>query len=136
VVDHELEFAARLVQRDLGPQQHLLAVLRLESDAAIASLEHRRAALRFFVLQREVPVARSGAGKIRNFALDPQAADALGKHLLDLEIERRNRPDSLGCGLRGLHVIQTLEVFSGHSNRTSILHHPGREVAGNRAASN
>ena len=41
----DLIIAARLVQRDIGADQHLLPVLRTERHAAVAVAEHRAAHL-------------------------------------------------------------------------------------------
>ncbi len=95
VIDHQLVLATRFVKGDLGAQQHLLAVIGLEADAAITPAKHRRAALRLVVLQGEIPVAGGGARKVGNLALDPQGAEPTAEQGFDLEVERRNGPD--GC---------------------------------------
>ena len=51
MIDNHLKFAARFIQRYLGANQYLLAILWLEGDAAIAVLEHRRTQLRTLILQ-------------------------------------------------------------------------------------
>ena len=45
LVGDQLVLAARLVQRDIGADQHLLPVLRTERHAAVAVAEHRAAHL-------------------------------------------------------------------------------------------
>ena len=59
---HELQLAARLVDRELAVDEHLEAVLGLEAQAARGAAEQRRAQLRLLVLQREVEVARRRRG--------------------------------------------------------------------------
>ena len=99
VIDDQLVFAARLVQRDLCAQQNLLPVCRLKSDAAVTPAKHRRAALRPVILQGKVPVAGGGAREVRNFALDPQRTESATEQGFDLEVKRRDSPDSRVAGL-------------------------------------
>ena len=72
VIDDELVVAARLVQADPAPHQHVHAVPRGEARQQVSLPEHGAAHLGGVVLEREIPVAGAGAGKVGDFALQPQ----------------------------------------------------------------
>ncbi len=76
VVDDELILAASLVNARAGADEDLLTVRELEAEAARGHAEHRAAHLRLGVLQRPIEMPGGGAGKVRDFALDPDRAEA------------------------------------------------------------
>ena len=116
VIDDELVLAARLVQPDAGPHQHLLAVPRGEGAQHISLPEHGAANLSGGVLQRKIPVAGAGFGEIGDFRLQPEAAEAALQQHSDLAIEPRNavnialRPGRGGGALGRFHP-QMIAVY-------------------------
>ncbi len=74
VLDVELEFAARLVDRRRRAHLHLQAVAQRERDVLRLLAEEHAAHLRLRVLQVEVAMAGRGAREIRNLAADPDQA--------------------------------------------------------------
>ena len=71
VIDDELVLAARLVQPDAGPYQHLLAIPRREGTQHISLPEHGAANLRGGIFEGEIPVPGAGSREIGDFRLEP-----------------------------------------------------------------
>src|SRR5688572_32636910 len=76
VLDHDLEFATRLVEADPSARDDLGAILDRELHQLIAAAEHAAAHLRRVVLEREIPVSRGRSREVRHLALAPEAAKA------------------------------------------------------------
>ena len=64
MLDHDLEFAARLVEADPSARDDLGAILDRESHQLIAVAKHTAAHLRRVVLEREIPVSRGRSREI------------------------------------------------------------------------
>lgn len=71
IIPDQLEFSAALVQRYLGFQSDLISLFGAIPEKLIAALEKSAAHLRTIVFEREIPMARAGAGEIGDFADDP-----------------------------------------------------------------
>jgi hypothetical protein len=71
----QLQLTARLVDRRLGQQQQLEAVLELERQARGVAAKQRAADLPVRVLEREVVVPGAGDEQVARLAGDPDAAD-------------------------------------------------------------
>ena len=93
VVHDELELATLGVEADPDLREHLHSVDRLELQVTVLHSEHRAAHLAPLVLQREVQVAGSRAGEIRDFSLDPQGRKAGFDETPRLEVEPRHGVD-------------------------------------------
>ena len=87
VVDHELEFPTRLVQPNAGPHQYLLAVPRRKGRKHVSLPEHGASDLRGGVLEREIPMTRSGPREIGYLRLQPKAAESALEQHPNLAIE-------------------------------------------------
>ena len=122
VLDDELEFASRLVEGDLRPDQYLLAIPRPKTDPAVAVAEHGCAQLRTLVLQREIPVAGGRCREVGDLALQPDAPHPLLEQRADLEIERGYAPDGFVCGGGGHGRVSMGQGLSTLSDR------PGRDL--------
>ena len=86
MLDDELELTAALVERYLGPQQHLLAIARRVLNSLVAIAKHGAADLRPVVLEGEIPVAGARPGEIAELSLDPDKVVVALQHALHLPI--------------------------------------------------
>ncbi len=99
VVEDELIVAALLVKAHAPASLDVHSILGREAGEQIPLPEHGAADLRRFVLQREVPVARGRARKVRNLALDPKRRQPPLEQNPGLAIEPRRGIDVAGLGL-------------------------------------
>ena len=61
--DDQLEITAALIQTDLGADDNLVPFFRGELQPLVKASKHGASDLRLVILEREIPVARSLAGK-------------------------------------------------------------------------
>ncbi len=104
-LDAQLQFAARLVQRDHGTHLDRLPLARREIGVLVASLEHHATDLRAGILEREIPVPAARAGEVRDFASDPAEREVAlqqpGDAPVDLGDRQHLLPASHRCSGRG-----------------------------------
>ncbi len=96
----------------------MVAVLEADRRAALSVAEKCRADLRGFVLEPEVEVPGRGTREIRDFALDPDAGEALLEQVARLAIQLADR--QRGCLTRIFHgreYKQPAEAFAENSMR-------------------
>ena len=122
VVDDELVFAARLIQSDTRPYQHLLAVARGEGAQHVSLPKHAAAHLRPGVFQRKIPMSGTRLREIGNLRLEPQAAETALEQRPHLAIEARNGVDVAlgtreGTGDLGALHAQMIAVYRAASAR-------------------
>ena len=121
VIDDELEFAARLVQPDAGPHQHLLTVARGERTQHISLPEHRAAHLGGGVFQAKIPMSGTRPGEIGDFRLEPERAETALQQHAHLAVQARNAVYvALGACERTWHGL--------HGRNDSGLPHPPPKV--------
>ena len=72
----ELIFALRFVDRQPAARDDVNAVVDLEFQVAVGRAEHHRLELRGLILEREVDVAGVPHPAVRDFAFDPELAEA------------------------------------------------------------
>ena len=89
-LDVDLVIAARAVQGHQGAHLDLVAFARNEAGVLGAAAEHHGAHLGGVVLEREIPVARTGAGEVRYLAADPGQRKGALQQARHLGIERAN----------------------------------------------
>ena len=99
VLDHQLVFAARLVEPDARPHQHRHAVLGAKPDRGVPLPPHGAAHLGAAVLQRKIPMPRGRCGEIRKLSFEPQQRQAGFEQQAHFFIEARDAVDiALGAG--------------------------------------
>src|SRR3989344_1515483 len=93
IFNDDLIIAAPFVQADTGARQHMQAILERDAEQAPMLAKEGAAYLRLGVLEREVDMARGGAGKIGNLALDPDRRESPLQQRLGLAVQARDRVD-------------------------------------------
>ena len=93
VVDVELEFAARLVDRGRRANFDAQPVVEGEPDVLRPLPEHDAAHLRLRILEIEIAVAGCGAGEIGNLAADPHEPEVPFDEQPHRRNEQGNRED-------------------------------------------
>ena len=97
VFHHNLEVAARDIQGDLGPYQHLLAILRLEIQQPVTVSKHGPVNLGAGILEAEVPVTRGRPGEVGQFSLQPDQRKGAFQQSLGFQVQLA---DGKGVGAR------------------------------------
>ena len=90
MLDNELIVATRLVDAHSPERQHLVAILKADSRAALALAKPGSTNLGTVILEAEVNMAGCRARQVRDLALDPQARQTLFDERLDAAIELAN----------------------------------------------
>ena len=98
VIEHQLVFAARLVQREAAARKHAHALARDELQPGALGLEHRATHLRPRVLEAEVEVTGAGPGDAAQFALDPDQRECAFQQVPRQRVELARR-EHIACGL-------------------------------------